>query len=77
MVGAEYDMLSDDARHTIFDIARRDKLERADREYGSEKDTYKWTLVRDVRHGFTQDLMNNTGKDEGGIYEVEEDRGDH
>ena len=64
MVGAEYDMLSNEAKQTVFDVAGLDKLERAEGEYGFEKGTYKWTLVRDVRHGFTHDLMDNRGKDE-------------
>ena len=63
MIGAEYDMLCNEAKQTIFDIAGLDKLERAEGQYGFEKDTYKWTLVRDVRHGFTHDLMDNKGKD--------------
>jgi acetyl esterase/lipase len=63
MVGAEYDMLSNEARQTIFDIAGLDKMEREDGKYEFEKDTYKWTLVRDVRHGFTHDLMDNRGEE--------------
>jgi acetyl esterase/lipase len=63
LVGAEYDMLSDEARQTIFDLASLDKQERQDGKYEFEKDTYKWTLARDVRHGFTHDLMDSKGKD--------------
>jgi len=61
IVGAEYDMLSNEARQTIFDLASLDKLEKEDGFYGFEKDTYKWKLVRGIRHGFTHDLMDNPG----------------
>ena len=61
IIGAEYDMLANEARQTIFDIANLDKLEREDIERSFEKDTYKWTLVKDVRHGFTHDLMDHRG----------------
>lgn len=63
MVGAEYDMLANEARQTIFDIAGLNKLQRKDGEYGFEKDTYKWTLVTGVRHAFTHDLMDSRGKE--------------
>ncbi|KAH6672994.1 Alpha/Beta hydrolase protein [Halenospora varia] len=63
MVGAEYDMLADEARQTISDLACLDESKRDDSKYGFEKDTYKWTLVRDVRHGFTHDLMDNPAPD--------------
>jgi hypothetical protein len=75
MVGAEFDMLSNEARQTISDIAGLDKREREDGMYEFEQDTYKWTLARDVRHGFTHDdgrqregrrdyaLEKNTGDD--------------
>jgi hypothetical protein len=63
MIGAEYDMLCNEARQTIFDIADLVKLERDNGDYDFEKDTYKWTLVRDVRHGFTHDLMDNKGQE--------------
>ena len=63
VIGAEYDMLSDEARQTIYDIAGLDKLERENGRLEFEKDTYKWTLARNVRHGFTHDLMDNRGKD--------------
>ncbi|TAQ85384.1 hypothetical protein B7494_g6289 [Chlorociboria aeruginascens] len=62
MIGAQYDMLANEARQTIFDLANLDKLERAEGEYGFEKGSYKWLLVRDVMHGFTHNLMD--GKNE-------------
>jgi acetyl esterase/lipase len=63
VIGAEYDMLANEAREMIFDIAGLDKLEREDGKYDFEKGTYKWTLTRDVRHGFTHDIMDNRGKE--------------
>jgi acetyl esterase/lipase len=63
MIGAEYDMLANEARQTIFDIANLDKLEREDGIYEFEKDTYRWTLVRGIRHGFTHDMMDDRGAD--------------
>jgi len=63
MIGAEYDMLANEARQTIFDIANLDKLEREDGTYEFEKDTYRWTLVRGIRHGFTHDMMDDRGAD--------------
>jgi len=59
MIGAEYDMLSNEARETIFDIAGLDKLEREKGSYEFVKGTYHWILVRGIRHGFTHDLMDN------------------
>ena len=64
IVGAEYDMLANEAQQTIYDIAGLNKVEREDGKYEFEKDTYKWTLVRDVRHGLTHNLMDNRGKEE-------------
>jgi len=49
LVGAEYDMLADEARQTAFDLAGLNTQERDDGIYEFEKDTIKWTLVRDVR----------------------------
>jgi hypothetical protein len=54
-------MLGNEARQTMFDLASLDKLEREDGFYEFERNTYKWTLVRDVRHGFTHYLMDNPG----------------
>lgn len=59
MVGAEYDMLANEARETIYSLASLDKQEKEAAFYGFEKNGYKWTLARDVRHGFTHDLMDN------------------
>ncbi|KAG9231072.1 Alpha/Beta hydrolase protein [Amylocarpus encephaloides] len=59
VVGAEYDMLANEARQMMFDLANLDKMEKADSLYGVEREGYKWTLVRDVRHGFTHNLMDN------------------
>jgi len=61
IVGAEYDMLANEAREMMFDLASLDELGREDGVYGFEKNTYKWKLVRYVRHGFTHDLMDNPG----------------
>lgn len=61
IIGAEYDMLAKEARDTAFDIAELNEQEREEGMYGFEKDSYKWTLVRDVRHAFTHDLMDNKG----------------
>ncbi|KAA8575777.1 hypothetical protein MFRU_020g01220 [Monilinia fructicola] len=63
IIGAEYDMLAKEARDTAFDLAELNEHERKEGAYGFEKDSYKWTLVRDVRHGFTHDLMDNKGPD--------------
>ncbi|APA09802.1 hypothetical protein SS1G_05990 [Sclerotinia sclerotiorum 1980 UF-70] len=63
IIGAEYDMLAKEARDTAFDLADLDEEDRKEGMYGFEKDSYKWTLVRDVRHGFTHDLMDNRGPD--------------
>ncbi|KAJ8066460.1 hypothetical protein OCU04_005520 [Sclerotinia nivalis] len=63
IIGAEYDMLAKEARDTAFDLADSNEQERKEGIYGFEKDSYKWTLVRDVRHGFTHDLMDNKGPD--------------
>jgi acetyl esterase/lipase len=63
MIGAQYDMLANEARETIFDIAG---LEEQDRKKGHdefEKGTYKWKLVKDVRHAFTHDLKNGRSKE--------------
>jgi acetyl esterase/lipase len=62
MIGAQYDMLANEARETIFDIARLSDLEREEGFDGFEKGTYSWKLVKDVRHGFTHDLMNGRSK---------------
>jgi acetyl esterase/lipase len=58
MIGAEFDMLANEARETIFDIAGLDELERERGIDGFVKGTYNWKLVKGVRHGFTHDLMN-------------------
>lgn len=58
VVGAEYDMLCKEARDMIFDLAGLDDLERKDGLRGFEKEGYKWLLARNVRHGFTHDLMD-------------------
>lgn len=63
VIGAEYDMLCKEARDTIFDLAGLDDLERKDGLLGFEKGTYKWTLAKDVRHGFTHDLMDGIEKE--------------
>ncbi|KAF4625234.1 hypothetical protein G7Y89_g12933 [Cudoniella acicularis] len=63
MVGAEYDMLANEARDTISDLAGLDLRGRENGLYGFEKGTYKWTMARGVRHGFTHNLMNNPGPD--------------
>ncbi|KAN0090309.1 alpha/beta-hydrolase [Hyaloscypha variabilis] len=62
MIGAQYDMLANEARETIFDIASLDARERVDGLDEFEKSTYKWKLVRDVRHAFTHDIMNGRSK---------------
>ncbi|TVY75689.1 Neutral cholesterol ester hydrolase [Lachnellula suecica] len=61
MVGAEFDMLGEEARQNIFDLASLDKAEREEGHYEFEKGAYKWLLVRDVMHGFTHDLMDSPG----------------
>jgi hypothetical protein len=48
-----------EARDTIFDIAGLSEKGREQGINGFEKRTYKWTLVNDVRHGFTHDLMDH------------------
>lgn len=58
MVGAEYDMLANEARETIYSLASLDKHEKEAASYEFEKSGYKWTLARDVRHGFTHNLMD-------------------
>ncbi|KAK6612920.1 hypothetical protein H4I95_01264 [Botrytis cinerea] len=58
-----YDMLAKEARDTAFNLADLNEQEREEGMYGFEKDGYKWTLVRDVRHAFTHDLMDNKGPD--------------
>ncbi|EMR88198.1 hypothetical protein ACHAPC_000189 [Botrytis cinerea] len=63
IIGAEYDMLAKEARDTAFNLADLNEQEREEGMYGFEKDGYKWTLVRDVRHAFTHDLMDNKGPD--------------
>jgi acetyl esterase/lipase len=63
MIGAQYDMLANEARETIFDIAKLDELERKEGFDGFEKGTYSWKLVKDVRHGFTHDLVNGKSKE--------------
>jgi acetyl esterase/lipase len=63
MIGAQYDMLANEARETIFDIAGLEEQERKQGFDEFEKDTYKWKLTRDVRHGFTHDLMNGRSKE--------------
>jgi len=55
-------MLGNEARQSMFDLASPDKMEREVGFYGFEKDTYKWNLVRDVRHGFAHDLMDSPGQ---------------
>lgn len=59
IVGAQYDMLMNEARDTIFDLARLSVEERNKNLEGFERGTYKWTFVKDVRHAFTHDLMDS------------------
>ncbi|RAL67979.1 hypothetical protein DID88_008703 [Monilinia fructigena] len=73
IIGAEYDMLAKEARDTAFDLAELNEHERKEGVYGFEKDSYKWTLVRDVRHGFTHDLMDNKGPDAEAIRKLRTD----
>lgn len=61
VVGAEYDMLANEGREMMFDLAGLDEVERGEGVYGFEKGSYKWKLVRGVRHGFTHDLKDNPG----------------
>jgi acetyl esterase/lipase len=63
VVGAEFDMLVKEAREMVFDVAGADKIEREEGREGFEKEGYRWTLVRDVRHGFTYDLMDGKGRE--------------
>jgi hypothetical protein len=62
MIGAQYDMLADEARETIFDIARLDEQERKQGLDGFEKGTYRWKLVKDVRHAFANNVTNGRSK---------------
>ncbi|RDL41234.1 Uncharacterized protein BP5553_01213 [Venustampulla echinocandica] len=61
MVGAEYDMLANEGRDLMVDLAGLTEVGKEKEFYGFEKDTYKWTLARGVRHGFTHDMMDNPG----------------
>lgn len=63
MIGAQYDMLAREARETIFDIAGLDAGERKEGLDAFEKGTYKWKLVKDVRHAFTHEIMNGRSKE--------------
>jgi acetyl esterase/lipase len=63
MIGAQYDMLADEARETIFDIARLDGQERKQGLDGSEKGTYRWKLVKNVRHAFANNVTNSRSKE--------------
>ncbi|RDW64892.1 hypothetical protein BP6252_10543 [Coleophoma cylindrospora] len=64
VIGAQYDMLANEARECIFDIASLEAEERQSGREGFEKDTYKWTLVKGVRHGFTHQTGDCKGEDE-------------
>ena len=64
LIGAEYDMMADEARQTAFDLAGLNEKEREEGKYEFEKGTYKWTLVKGVRHAFTHDTMEKPGPDE-------------
>jgi acetyl esterase/lipase len=63
MIGAQYDMLADEARETIFDIARLDEQERKQGLDGFEKGTYRWKLVKDVRHAFANNVTSGRSKE--------------
>ncbi|KAL3428159.1 Arylesterase 1 [Phlyctema vagabunda] len=64
IIGAQYDMLANEARETIFDIADLDEEERQLGKNGFEKDSYKWVLVDGVRHAFTHNIGDCKGHDE-------------
>ena len=61
MVGAENDVLAKYARRAILDVAGVDKSGREEGKIGFEIKTYKWTLVKDVRHGFGHGPMDHQG----------------
>ena len=63
MIGAQYDMLANEARETIFDIASLDEQERLNGLDGFEKGTYKWKLVKNVKHAFTHNIMDGRSKE--------------
>ena len=71
VIGAEYDMLCKEARDLIFDLAELDDLERKAGMIGFEREGYKWLLARNVRHGFTHDILDGI-KPEAGIISKEE-----
>ncbi|ESZ93654.1 hypothetical protein SBOR_5959 [Sclerotinia borealis F-4128] len=73
IIGAEYDMLAKEARGTVFDLAGLNEQEREEGMYGFEKDSYKWTLVKDVRHGFTHGMMDGKGPDADAIRKLRMD----
>jgi acetyl esterase/lipase len=63
MIGAQYDMLANEAREMIFDIAGLDEQERKEGLDGFEKGTYRWKLVKDVSHAFTHEIFNGRSKE--------------
>ena len=52
-VAAEYDMLCCEAKEMIMDLAELADKDREEGTYSFEKGTYKWTMARDVLHGYT------------------------
>lgn len=52
LIGAQHDMLCREARDMIYSLAER-KVPESGWDHGWESGSYKWMLVKGVRHGFT------------------------
>jgi acetyl esterase/lipase len=54
MVGAEYDLLCNEAKVMIMNLAGLSDAEREEGIYEFERGTYRWRVARGVEHGYTQ-----------------------
>ena len=54
MVGAEYDLLCNEAKNMIMNLAELGDAEREGGNWEFERGTYRWRMARGVEHGYTQ-----------------------
>lgn len=65
VIGAQYGMLANEARDTLHDdIACLGQEGRQLGQEDFEKNTYKWSFVKGVRHAFTHETGGCKGEDE-------------